>query len=110
MRLLHFTAATAAAFSLAYVALMHDEHRITAAERRTHGKLLDRFDAASVDDGPRGRKLPDDGVEIVVDDAEHALLVRLFEATPWRASLSREAIAAEDFLKAAPEYKPPVLA
>ena len=108
MKLLAFTAAYAADFSYAYIALHSDGVTLTAPERRTHGKLLDRLDAISVEKDGAGRILHPDGGEVVVEDVEYTLLLRMFEATPWRSAISRDVNRAEDFLRAAPEWHAPV--
>ena len=115
MKLLAFTPDRASAFSFVGDALRTEAFvnpdgstrpaALTSVERRTLGKLLDRLDVVSLEQGAR-RALVKAGADVVIEDSEHALLLKMFELTPWRPGLSREANAAEDFLKAAPEYVP----
>jgi hypothetical protein len=108
MKLLAFTPGHATTFGILYAAGLTDHYRPTSAERRTLGKLLDRFDAVSSAGAEEGsRLLCEGGADVVIDDAEHALLLKMFDAAPWRPIHTRDVNAAEDFLKAAPEYTPP---
>lgn len=110
MKLLAFAADRAETFALAYSALFTLGAGLNAADLRTHGKLLDRLDVVSTPDGADGsRTLNPSGGDVIVEDAELALWLKMFAACApqWNPKFSREVNAAEDFLKAAPEYSPP---
>lgn len=97
-------------YNLAYIGLNNPEARLTPAELRTHGKILDKFEAAGVPDpdGKRGYLTPKGKtVTVILEDAELALVKRLCESMAWLASASRKVVKLLDLLDGAPEYLVP---
>ncbi len=110
MKRLAFTPDRAREYLWTFYALTADDIDrlpLKAHERRLHGKILDRFEAIGVfAPGNADRVLRADGGEVILEDAEHALVVRLYAEFPWKHSISRDVNATEDWLKGAPEYEP----
>lgn len=88
-------------FSLAYVTLLHDALVLDAKERRAHSKLLDRLDAISAEAEHVGRAIAEE-VSVIVEDVEHAVILKAVQVMPWKAALSRIACALEDHIAGAP--------
>jgi hypothetical protein len=109
MKLLEFPVATddLDLFNLAYVGLCNPEARLTPAELRTHGKILDKFESVGVadPDGKRGYVAPKGlAVRVVLEDAELALTKRLAESMQWLPIASRRVTKLFDLLEGAPDY------
>lgn len=93
-------------YNLAYVGLNNPEARLSPAEIRTHGKVLDKLEAIGREqtDGS-GFKLPaGQGATLILEDAELALAKRLCESMHWLPQASRRVTKLFDLLESAADY------
>jgi hypothetical protein len=108
MKRIDFPAASADLdlFNLAYIGLNNPQAQVTPGELRTHGKILDKFEAVAIaqTDGS-GYKLPkDQGATVVLEDAELALTKKLCDSFAWNVAISRKVVKLFDLLDQAPDY------
>lgn len=114
MKLLKFPAASNGVdlFELAYIGMMAPDVRLVPAEIRAHGKLLDKFEEHGEKHEEKGRVLKEgETADIIVEDAELAVLKKCCEGFPWNKVKTRSVAKLYDLLDAtekAPEYKPAV--